>query len=199
MRSRRSTFSPDRPRKSYPRFRPGRNRWWRWFRRGCWRLSHLAGEPDYLARGLALGVFAGWFPFFGLQIAFGIGLASLFRGHPLLAAAGTWVSNPLTYVPIYLFNYQVGLWLLGAPAIPFDLNQLLAAERIWDLGLDFAAALLLGCCVVGIVCALVAYFLSFKLICRWRQQQLRIHLEIQPLHSNPPPDHLKFPPPPAQK
>ncbi|MFO0103826.1 MAG: DUF2062 domain-containing protein, partial [Cyanobium sp.] len=53
------------------------------------------------ARGLAAGIFCGCFPFFGLQTLLGIGLASVLRGNHLLAAAGTWISNPFTYVPLY--------------------------------------------------------------------------------------------------
>ena len=29
------------------------------------------------------------------------------RGNIYLAALGTWISNPLTYVPLYYFNYKV--------------------------------------------------------------------------------------------
>ena len=66
------------------------------------------GSPGQRARGLAAGIFCGCFPFFGLQTLLGIALASVVRGNHLLAAAGTWISNPFTYVPLYWFNYHVG-------------------------------------------------------------------------------------------
>ena len=78
-----------------------------------WRLVRLQGQPDAIARGLACGVFAGLFPIFGLQTIVGVFLAILLGGNKILAAAGTWISNPLTYVPIYGFNFHVGKWSLN--------------------------------------------------------------------------------------
>ena len=85
-------------------------------RRGLHWLWAQEGTPGQRARGLAAGVFCGCFPFFGLQIVVSVGVASLLKGNPLLAAAGTLVSNPLTYLPLYWFNYLVGDQLLGPSA-----------------------------------------------------------------------------------
>lgn len=110
-----------------------------------WQQEGTAGQR---ARGLAAGVFCGCYPFFGLQTLLGIGLASLVRGNHLLAAAGTWISNPFTYVPLYWFNYQLGGWLIGpGPAWPG-----LAALQHQDLaalGWSFAGRMLVGSTVTG--------------------------------------------------
>ena len=82
-------------------------------RRGVLWLWRQEGTPAQRARGLAAGVFCGCYPFFGLQIFLSVGVASVVRGNHLLAAAGTLVSNPLTYLPLYWFNYLVGCRLLG--------------------------------------------------------------------------------------
>ena len=71
------------------------------------------GTPAKRARGLAICVFSGCFPLFGLQTFLGLGLASLLRGNHFLAAAGTWISNPITYIPLYWLNYRVGCIFLG--------------------------------------------------------------------------------------
>ena len=71
------------------------------------------GTPAERARGVAVGIFSGCFPFFGLQSLMGVCLASLVRGHHLLAVIGTWISNPLTYLPLYWLNYRVGSFVLG--------------------------------------------------------------------------------------
>ena len=104
----------------------------RWLRR-LWRRGRQAlqwvwqqeGSPGQRARGLAAGIFCGCFPFFGLQTLLGIALASVVRGNHLLAAAGTWISNPFTYVPLYWFNYHVGDVLLrgGAQPTAHTINQ----------------------------------------------------------------------------
>ena len=70
-----------------------------------------------------------------------------------LAAAGTWISNPVTSLPLYWFNYQVGCLLLGSgPAFP-SLQQVQEGV-LWDLGLAFSSRLMLGSTVVGLVSAL---------------------------------------------
>ncbi|MFZ9849186.1 MAG: DUF2062 domain-containing protein [Vulcanococcus sp.] len=120
-------------------------------RRLLW-LWHQEGSHGQRARGLAAGVFTGCYPFFGLQIVLGVALASLVRGNHLLAAAGTWISNPFTYLPLYWFNYQVGCWLLGpGPAFP-GLGEL-QHQPLWDLGLALGGRLFLGSTLVGLISA----------------------------------------------
>ncbi len=124
------------------------------------------GSHDQRARGLAAGVFCGCFPFFGLQTLLGVGLASLVRGNHLLAAAGTWISNPLTYVPLYWFNYQLGSWLLG-PGHGWPSLDVLKGQGLWELGWSFSSRLLLGSTIVGTVASLALGFVYW----RWLERQ----------------------------
>jgi uncharacterized protein (DUF2062 family) len=142
------------------------------------RLARLQGHPQEIARGLALGVFAGWFPWFGLQMAIAVFFAILFRGNKLAAAASTWVSNPLTYVPIFAFNYKVGKWLLNSHNLLLEGRDLQIDPQSWSkfvqLGWEFMAAMFLGCFIVGAIVATVVYFFSLRLLRRWHQlRQLR--------------------------
>ncbi len=121
-----------------------------------------------MARGLAAGVFAGCFPFFGFQIAIGLVIATLIRGNRLLTIAGTWVSNPFTYVPIFAFNYQIGRWVLASSASPIDFTGLTTWQHWWDLGTEVATALLLGSAIVGAVSSVLSYCLGI-----WLLQHLR--------------------------
>ena len=54
------------------------------------------GSPFFNAKGIAFGVFSGCFPFFGFQTLLGVFLAQIGRGNIVLAAVGTWISNPFT-------------------------------------------------------------------------------------------------------
>lgn len=133
------------------------------------KLIRLRGHPKELARGVAAGVFAGMFPLFGLQTIIGVAIALRLRGNPLMAAGGTWISNPFTYVPIYAFNYQVGRWLLpGSQGRPFtDLDSF----REWlQMGADVTLALVLGSFVMGLLFGTLSYCLSLPVI---RQVQSR--------------------------
>lgn len=132
-----------------------------------WRLVRLRGSPEGIARGLACGVFAGLFPLFGFQIMVGVLLAVLLRGNKFLAVAGTWISNPLTYVPIYAFNFHVGQWLLSQEDLTdVSLNSW---ESVKELGAEIIFTLLVGCFAVGSVCAVSSYFLGLWLIRRSRK------------------------------
>ncbi|MBE9042849.1 DUF2062 domain-containing protein [Pleurocapsales cyanobacterium LEGE 10410] len=143
-----------------------------WLARRCrsiyLRLLRLRGNPTAVAKGLAVGVFAGCFPFFGLQSLLGIILATVCRGSRVAAVAATWISNPLTYVPIFVFNYKIGKLLLGiddATLPPLDLNSFTAFK---ELGSTFAVTLLVGSFVVGMILATIAYFYSLAILKRWR-------------------------------
>ena len=112
------------------------------------------GTPAQRARGMALGVFSGCFPFFGFQTLLGVMLASLFRGNRLLAATGTWISNPFTYLPLYWLNYKIGFFLLRDNPTVSDLSTL-ARQELWDKGWFFSSRLLLGSTMMGIILGLI--------------------------------------------
>lgn len=143
-----------------------RQRFWRQLQYWYWRLVRLRGQPETLARGLACGVFAGLFPFFGSQTLLALLLAFIFRGNKILAAVGPWISNPFTSVPIYAFNFYVGKWLIGdrtLTEISWD-----SWQNLKELGLEIIWPLFVGCVAVGSVCAVISYFLGLWLICRIR-------------------------------
>lgn len=146
--------------------------WSRNLRYYYYRLLRLQGTPDAIARGVASGVFAGFFPWLGLQIIVAVLLATAIRGNKIAAAAATWVSNPLTYVPIFAFNFKVGQWVLGKQ--DFSVNEIdWLSSDIWHLGATFLWTLLLGCFIVGSIAAICSYFFSFRLISRLRHPHRR--------------------------
>ena len=134
-------------------------------RRGVLWLWRQEGTPGQRARGLAAGVFCGCYPFFGLQIFLSVGVATLVRGNHLLAAAGTLVSNPLTYLPLYWFNYLVGCQLLGPGRGAIDLAEL-NRSTLWTQGWDFTKRILLGSTGVGMVLAIASGWMAYRLFLR---------------------------------
>ena len=128
------------------------------------RIPHLRGNPLILSRGLAVGIFAGCFPFFGLQSFVGVFLATLFRGSKVAAVAGTWISNPLTYLPIYLFNYKVGKFLLRVDSPPISQLNFQSISQFKELGSTVAITLIFGSFVVGLIAGFITYFISLYLL-----------------------------------
>ncbi|RMF20518.1 MAG: DUF2062 domain-containing protein, partial [Cyanobacteria bacterium J083] len=134
-------------------------------------IKKAEGEAEAIARGLAVGVFAGCFPFFGLQSLIALFLATFCRGNKLAAVLGTWVSNPLTYLPIFAFNFKVGQLFFGQQNLVLqDLMQDLHG-LLFQSGLKFALTIFSGSFVVGITAAAITYWLSLKFIVRWRQDR----------------------------
>lgn len=145
--------------------------WQRQLRYIYLRFLRLQGTPEQLARGMAAGIFSGCFPLFGFQILIGVGVATVLRGNRIMAAAATWVSNPFTYVPIFAFNYQVGLWLLGGKATQAFDN--LDSLKSWmDMGTEVSVRLMFGSTVVGLVAGVASYLVGLPLIRRVRSRQL---------------------------
>ena len=135
------------------------------FRRFLLWLWQQEGTAGQRARGIAVGVFSGCFPFFGLQTIIGIILASLFRGNRLLATTGTWISNPLTYVPLYWFNYKIGSYFLGKGQNLQNFQQL-SSKELWSNGWLVTSRMLLGSSIVGLALGLISGFGCYFLI-KW--------------------------------
>ncbi len=113
------------------------------------------GSPSFNARGLAIGVFSGCFPFFGFQTLLGVFFAKLAKGNIVLAAIGTWISNPFTYIPLYYFNYKVGsIFIRHSTNITIDRN--LGIHDLWEQGSIFSIKLLLGSSFVGLLLACIS-------------------------------------------
>jgi len=82
------------------------------------RLQRLPDTPERISRGIWAGVFVAFSPFFGLHFILAGLLAKVMRGNVLSALMGTFIGNPLTYVPIGLSSLWTGYWLQGAPLRP---------------------------------------------------------------------------------
>ena len=120
------------------------------------------GSPSFNAKGLAIGVFSGCFPFFGFQTLLGVFFAKLAKGNIVLAAIGTWISNPFTYIPLYYFNYKVGsIFIRNSTNITIDRN--LGINDIWEKGSIFSIKLLLGSSFVGLLLASISGFIVLLL------------------------------------
>ncbi len=125
-----------------------------------WNQEGTSGER---ARGLAAGVFSGFFPLFGVQTLLGIALAKLLRGNILLAVIGTWISNPITYLPLYWINYQIGTYILVSEPSDDVLRQF-SLRDVWSQGLLFSGRLVVGSMLAGLVTSIVVGIIIYVLL-----------------------------------
>jgi len=119
------------------------------------------GSPLFNAKGVAIGVFSGCFPFFGFQTLLGVVFAKLAKGNIVLAALGTWISNPLTYIPLYYFNYKVGSIFFKNHSNNITIDNKLVFNDIWEKGGIFSIRLIIGSSLVGLFFALISGFVVF--------------------------------------
>lgn len=149
------------------------------------RFLRLKGEPHELALGVALGVFSGMMPVIPFQIALAVALALFFKASKITAALGTWVSNPLNWYFLYLYEYKLGAYLMGVEGG----NEIIASikasiDRIDDIwviwgklfssGITLVSALLIGGIILGTIAAVPTYFIFLRIFWRvriWRQRR----------------------------
>lgn len=74
---------------------------------GLWKF-----HKDSIERGVGIGLFVACLPI-PLQMVLAIVLAIWFRANLPTAAALTLINNPFTFIPINLFIYKIGAWLVG--------------------------------------------------------------------------------------
>lgn len=161
-------------------------------RRFYLRIKKLKGNPNTLARGVAVGVFAGCFPFFGLQSLIGVLLATIFKGSRVAAIACTWISNPITYIPLFVFNFNVGKFFLRIESISGRDIDFESLSSFMELGSAFAIALLSGSFIVGAIASLIAYFASLAFFKRLQRERLRRSRKLSQRNSQSCPEQHKI-------
>jgi uncharacterized protein (DUF2062 family) len=88
-------------------------------------FNYILAHPMYFATtrrgvssGLWLGLFIGLLPIPGQTMIAVLGAIALRLNVPV-AAIAVWISNPLTFVPIFYLSYKLGATLLNIPAEAF--------------------------------------------------------------------------------
>lgn len=142
-----------------------------------WLIAHT-GTPHTIALGFAVGIFVALTPTVGFQMILGALFAHLLGANRLIAAALAWITNPLTIVPIYYFNYQVGLIFIHADASRgkafihalskvslFRPSTLLEGIRLTAVEFaGIAGVLWVGSLIIATILSLVSYPLIKRLV-----------------------------------
>ena len=137
---------------------------------GLWHLTRRSS-----AGGVAVGLFCAFIPFLG-QVIFAAALAILLSVNLPLAVLFAFITNPITFAPLFIFAYEVGTWILNEPtrqiAFEFTLTWFMHSfVLIWK-------PLVLGCLILGSFSALIGYITvrllwRLALIRKWKQRQIR--------------------------
>jgi uncharacterized protein (DUF2062 family) len=134
------------------------------------RLQNFEGNPRKFALGIAIGVFVGVTPLFPFHTAIALFLAMLLNGSRIAAAAGVWVSNPVTMPLFYIISYKTGMFFLGKTS-PVDIPQQSFSQLV-GTGLDITQAMITGSILVGFILSVAAYVASLHLIAVFRNRRV---------------------------
>jgi len=167
------------------------------------RVRRLPDTPEKISRGIWAGVFVSFSPFFGLHFLMAVIMGRIMRGNLLAALTGTFIANPLTYLPIAATSLGVGHFLLGTRPTQGAVVSL--GEKFSDAGADLWHNIkaiftqermdwhglavffdevfypyMIGGLVPGVVVATVCYYLSVPVIAAYqnrRRKRLRAKLD----------------------
>lgn len=135
------------------------------------RFIRIRGNPREIGLGFALGVFLGFTPTMGIQLALAVFFASLLKWNKYAAAIGVWITNPVTAPFIYGFTYFVGNRLTGLNN-SYNLNL----EFNWNTLVDLLTnspglivSLFVGGLVVGLPIAAMGYLLANGAVVKYRK------------------------------
>ena len=119
--------------------------------------------------GIAVGAFICVLPLYGLHTVLMVGAAFLIpKANKIAIFIGTNVSLPPTLPFITWAGYEVGRFILPKDYPPLTWNYFLHFN-FRNIG-DFYYPLFIGSVILGIICAVVLYFLTVLAVTLWRQR-----------------------------
>ena len=148
------------------------------------RIKRLKGDPEYLARGFAFGIFMGVLPLAPVQTIILVPLTILFRVSTLAAfIAGVLVSNPLTMIPQYYFTWKIGNAVLpgwvtwaqieNALHVIAEQGLLDGLAALSQLGFKAIAVIETGGAIIGIPAGIISYFFARRFFLAVRERRLK--------------------------
>jgi hypothetical protein len=143
------------------------------------RLAELRDPPEAIAGGLAIGMFLGFTPLYGVKTLLALGTAWALRCNKLAAVIAVSLHDLLfPLLPFLLrFEYDLGYWLLSRPhhlppAMNLHHHHSLHVTMSWTYFLEVGSPILAGSLAVGAVSAVAVYFIAHPLL-KHHQARLR--------------------------
>ena len=137
------------------------------------RLIHLNESPYRIAMGCACGIFCSALPIFG-QTFIGMIAALVLRASVIASLSWTWISNPLTTLPMWYGGYRLGIWIMPGKHKSLSYTEIQALmqnfdQMDWTQGLSLLSTefwealqpLWLGTVVMGLAMAAPSFILVY--------------------------------------
>jgi len=132
--------------------------------RAFWKRPELwAMNRNSISAGVAAGIFSAFLPM-PFEMVVAVFLAIVFGGNLIFAFTLIWISNPVTWIPLWTPCYLLGAKIFNID--PISLNTMKSFKLNLELGYHYIA-LWAGCLIVGTTIAAISYFgIRFM----WRRQ-----------------------------
>ena len=152
------------------------------------KLLRLQGDPETLARGVAIGIFVGITPTLPLHTVLTLFCAYLLGGNSIAALiAAVLISNPLTLLPQYYLCWKIGNWLLPGRLSWHKIQEVMAMihadagfseslRTLGHLGYEAVSVLMVGGIIMALPTALIAYPLSRQMFATIRRKRRQKHV-----------------------
>jgi uncharacterized protein len=154
----------------------------RWFREHSLKLLAIRDTPEAIAGGIAIGIFFGFTPLFGLKTILAIFFAWLTRSNIIAAVlAGTLHDLILPIMPVvFIWEYKIGCWILyqdwprGVPRLHLAIHEWRDWTRL--LSSRVGKPMLAGSMVIATPVAGICFFVGKAIVARHHRK-----------HPHPPP------------
>ena len=134
------------------------------------KLVTLRDTPHAIAGGVAIGVFVGFTPLFGIKTLLSLGGAYLLRCNPIAAVIAVSLHDIVTPLwPVLLrVEYDLGYWLLSHPhhfPPKMEMHHIHVSEMLkWTTFFHIGFPLLLGSLFLAAPAAALFYFVLLKFL-----------------------------------
>ena len=157
------------------------------------RLWHF--NRHSLNKAVYIGVLSAFFPLPGQMLIALVG-SFIFRANVPMALGLTWITNPLTSLPIFYAGYYIGAKIIDAPVLSLRLiGRMIADFSLWVLsdganpfityqGTVSIAAFCIGITILAVLTSIICG-LAFKAI--WRYKTVVSWQNRQDIPSDKPP------------
>jgi uncharacterized protein (TIGR03546 family) len=156
----------------------------KWLHEHSLKLLAIRDTPGAIAGGVAIGIFFGFTPLFGIKTLSAIFFAWVTRSNILAAVLAATVHDViLPFMPvIYWWEFAVGHWLLSNPhRWPPRLDKLWQTQpwRDWTTLFTVGKPLLLGSVVCAAPVAMAAFAATMTVVKRHQRRKRKKHLALE--------------------
>jgi uncharacterized protein len=148
----------------------------RWLREHSLKLLAIRDTPEAIAGGIAIGIFFGFTPLFGLKTILAVFVAWLTRSNIIAAVlAGTLHDLILPIMPVvFIWEYKIGYWVLyqvwphGVPRLHLAIHE----WRDWTklLTSRVGKPMMLGSMAIALPVSAICYFISKRIVSKHHQK-----------------------------